>query len=92
MRHRTPQFSHVFSSDGYAAGYYSYLWADTLVADAWEAFTRSGDLFDKQLAERLRLHVFTTGNQQEPEVAYRSFRGNDPDVHALLRKRGFVAG
>lgn len=91
MRHRTPQFSHVFSSDGYAAGYYSYLWADTLVADAWEAFTSSGDLFDPQLAQRLRTFVFTTGNQQEPDAAYRSFRGRDPDVNALLRKRGFAA-
>ncbi len=90
MRHRTPQFSHVFSSDGYAAGYYSYLWADTLVADAWEAFTDSGDLFDKQLAQRLRTHVFTAGNQQEPDVAYRNFRDRDPDVNALLRKRGFA--
>ncbi|MGC3981646.1 MAG: M3 family metallopeptidase [Steroidobacteraceae bacterium] len=91
MRHRTPQFSHVFSGDGYAAGYYSYLWADTLVADAWEAFTDSGDLFDKELAQRLRTHVFTAGNQQEPDVAYRNFRGRDPDVNALLRKRGFMA-
>lgn len=91
MRHRTPQFSHIFSSDGYAAGYYSYLWADTLVADAWEAFVDSGDVFDAQLAERLRNFVFTTGNQQEPDVAYRAFRGRDPDVNALLRKRGFAA-
>jgi peptidyl-dipeptidase Dcp len=91
MRHRTPHFSHIFASDGYAAGYYSYLWADTLVADAWEAFTSSGDLFDAVLAERLRTAVFTTGNRQEPDVAYRSFRGRDPDVNALLRKRGFAA-
>lgn len=91
MRHRTPHFSHVFSSDGYAAGYYSYLWADTLVADAWEAFVHSGDLFDAKLAQRLRDHVFTTGNQSEPDVAYRNFRGRDPDINALLRKRGFVA-
>jgi peptidyl-dipeptidase Dcp len=90
MRHRTPQFSHIFSSDGYAAGYYSYLWADTLVADAWEAFTDSGDVFHPELAERLRAFVFTTGNQQEPDVAYRGFRGRDPDVNALLRKRGFA--
>jgi peptidyl-dipeptidase Dcp len=90
MRHRIPQFSHVFSSDGYAAGYYSYLWADTLVADAWEAFANSGDVFDADLAARLRQHVFTTGNQQEPDVAYRAFRGRDPDVNALMRKRGFV--
>jgi peptidyl-dipeptidase Dcp len=89
MRHRTPHFSHVFSSDGYAAGYYSYLWADTLVADAWEAFVERGDLFDANLAERLRAHVFTAGNQQEPDVAYRAFRGRDADVSALMRKRGF---
>ncbi len=91
MRHRTPQFSHIFSGDGYAAGYYSYLWADTLVADAWEAFTDSGDVFDPQLAQRLREFVFTAGNNQEPDVAYRGFRGRDPDVQALLRKRGFVS-
>jgi peptidyl-dipeptidase Dcp len=90
MRHRTPQFSHVFSGDGYAAGYYSYLWADTLVADAWEAFVDSGDLFDAQLSQRLRDFVFTIGNQHEPDAAYRSFRGRDPDVQALLRKRGFA--
>jgi peptidyl-dipeptidase Dcp len=90
MRHRTPQFSHVFSSDGYAAGYYSYLWADTLVADAWEAFVDSGDMFDAQLSQRLRDFVFTIGNQHEPDAAYRSFRGRDPDVQALLRKRGFA--
>ena len=91
MRHRTPHFSHVFSGDGYAAGYYSYLWADTLVADAWEAFTSSGNVFDPILAEQLKQHVFTAGNKQEPDQAYRNFRGRDPDIHALLRKRGFMA-
>jgi peptidyl-dipeptidase Dcp len=91
MRHRTPHFSHIFSGDGYAAGYYSYLWADTLVADAWEAFIESGDVFNQTLAQRLRDHVFTAGNQQEPDSAYRNFRGRDPDVNALLRKRGFAA-
>lgn len=91
MRHRTPQFSHVFASDGYAAGYYSYLWADTLVADAWEAFNGSGDLFDPQLATRLRQYIFASGNQLEPDAAYRAFRGRDADVSALLRKRGFAA-
>ncbi|MGD9841310.1 MAG: M3 family metallopeptidase [Steroidobacteraceae bacterium] len=90
MRHRTPQFSHIFSGDGYAAGYYSYLWADTLVADAWEAFVDSGDVFNAHLAERLRTQVFTVGNKQEPDIAYRAFRGRDPDVNALLRKRGFA--
>ena len=91
MRHRTPHFSHIFSGDGYAAGYYSYLWADTLVADAWEAFIESGDVFNQTLAQRLHDHVLTAGNQQEPDSAYRNFRGRDPDVNALLRKRGFAA-
>jgi len=90
MRHRIPHFGHVFSGDGYAAGYYSYLWADTLVADAWEAFVESGDVFDQVLATRLREHVFSAGNQQEPDVAYRAFRGRDADVQALMRKRGFA--
>lgn len=92
MRHRTPQFSHVFSGDGYAAGYYSYLWADTLVADAWEAFTESGDHFNPDLAARLHEHVFSAGNRVDPAEAYRDFRGRDPDVQALMRKRGFAAG
>lgn len=91
MRHRTPHFSHVFSGDGYAAGYYSYLWADTLVADAWEAFVDKGDVFDAELATRLRQHVFTAGNREEPDVAYRAFRGRDASIDALLRKRGFSA-
>jgi len=90
MRHRTPHFGHVFAGDGYAAGYYSYLWADTLVADAWEAFVSSGNVFDPDLAARLRDFVFSAGNQQEPDVAYRAFRGRDADVQALMRKRGFV--
>lgn len=89
MRHRIPHFSHVFSGDGYAAGYYSYLWADTLVADAWEAFVESGDVFDASTAHRLLEHVLSAGNQQEPDVAYRAFRGRDADVQALMRKRGF---
>ncbi|HVY23777.1 MAG TPA: M3 family metallopeptidase [Steroidobacteraceae bacterium] len=90
MRHRIPHFGHIFSGDGYAAGYYSYLWADTLVADAWEAFVESGDVFDSDIAARLRDHVFSAGNQQEPDIAYRAFRGRDADVQALMRKRGFV--
>ena len=54
MRHRTPQFSHIFSGDGYSAGYYSYLWSDTLTADACEAFTEAGGPYDKAVAKRLR--------------------------------------
>ena len=89
MRHRTPQFGHVFSSDGYSAGYYSYLWSDTLSADAWEAFTEAGGPYDKAAAKRLRDDVFSAGNTVDPAEAYRAFRGRDPGIAALMRKRGF---
>jgi peptidyl-dipeptidase Dcp len=89
MRHRTPQFGHVFSSDGYSAGYYSYLWADTLSADAWEAFMEAGGAYDPAVAKRLREHVFMIGNTEEPADAYRAFRGRDPGTGALMRQRGF---
>jgi peptidyl-dipeptidase Dcp len=89
MRHRTPQLSHVFAGDSYSAGYYSYLWADTLTADAYEAFTEAGDPYDKAVAGRLRQHVFQAGNTVDPATAYRAFRGKDPGIAALMRKRGF---
>jgi len=92
MRHRTPQFGHVFSSDGYSAGYYSYLWSDVLNADAFEAFTEAGGPYDKKVAERLRKNIFTVGNTIDPANAYRGFRGRDPKVEALMRKRGFPTG
>jgi peptidyl-dipeptidase Dcp len=91
MRHRTPQFSHVFSSDQYSAGYYSYLWADTLTTDAFEAFTEAGGPYDKTVAERLNRFVFSVGNTVDPAEAYRNFRGRDPSVGALMRNRGFAA-
>ena len=90
MRHRTPQFQHVFADDGYSAGYYSYLWADTLSADAWEAFTEAkGGPYDKELAKRLWQYVFSAGNTVDPAEAYRQFRGKDAGTSALMRKRGF---
>jgi peptidyl-dipeptidase Dcp len=89
MRHRTPQFNHVFSGDGYSAGYYSYLWADTLTADAWEAFTEAGGPWDKAVAKRLKDDVLSVGNTIDPADAYRAFRGRDPDIAALMRNRGF---
>jgi peptidyl-dipeptidase Dcp len=89
MRHRTPQFGHVFSGDGYSAGYYSYLWSDTLSADAWEAFTEAGGPYDKAVAKRLHDDVFSAGNTMDPAEAYRAFRGRDPGIAALMRKRGF---
>jgi len=91
MRHRTPQFGHIFSGDGYSAGYYSYLWSDTLTADAWEAFTEGKGAWDRDIAKRLRDHIFSVGNTIDPADGYRSFRGRDPQIEALMRKRGFVS-
>jgi peptidyl-dipeptidase Dcp len=91
MRHRTPQFGHIFSSDSYSAGYYSYLWADVITADAFGAFTEAGGPYDKRVAARLRKYIFSVGNTVDPAEAYRAFRGRDPRVEALMRKRGFAA-
>jgi peptidyl-dipeptidase Dcp len=89
MRHRPTHFSHIFAGDGYSAGYYSYLWSDTLSADAYEAFTEASGPYDRAVASRLREHVFSVGNTVDPVDGYRAFRGRDPQIGALMRKRGF---
>lgn len=89
MRHRTPQFGHVFSGDSYSAGYYSYLWADMLVADAAEHFEEHG-FYDQEQAGRLMDLLLSRGDSVDPAVNYRTFRGRDPNVAALLRDRGFT--
>jgi len=89
MRHRSPQFLHVFSSDGYSAGYYSYLWSDVITADSYGAFTEAGGPYDKAVAARLA-RLLSLGNTVDPADAYREFRGRDPRVEALMRKRGFA--
>ncbi|HZE72464.1 MAG TPA: M3 family metallopeptidase [Pyrinomonadaceae bacterium] len=91
MRHRIPQFGHVFASDSYSAGYYSYLWSDVLTADAFGAFVEGGGPYDRKVAERLRQNIFSVGNTIDPAEAYRSFRGRDPKIEALMKKRGFAA-
>ena len=88
MRHRLPQFNHLFSSDSYSAGYYSYLWSETMDADTWAAFEKAG-VWDKPTAERFRTTLLATGNETDRAAAYRAFRGRDPDVSALLKRRGF---
>jgi peptidyl-dipeptidase Dcp len=90
MRHRLPHFGHLFSGDSYSAGYYSYLWADTLSADAFEAFTEAAGPYDKKVASRLLENVFAAGNTRDPEEGYRAFRGRDAGIEALMRKRGFA--
>ncbi len=89
MRHRTPQFGHIFSGEGYAAGYYSYLWADTITADAAEAFVEAGSFYDKETAKKLHDYIMSVGDSIDPAEGFRKFRGRDVDTAALLRDRGF---
>ncbi len=89
LRHRLPHFLHIFSSDSYSAGYYSYLWSDVITADAFGAFVEGGGPYDKKVAERLRKYIFSMGNTIDPAEGYRSFRGRDPKIEALMKKRGF---
>ncbi len=90
MRHRPTQFGHIFSGDGYSAGYYSYIWADTLTADAAEAFEHApGGYYDKPTAKKLHDAIMSVGNSLPPEQAFRTFRGRDVDTDALMRDRGF---
>jgi peptidyl-dipeptidase Dcp len=90
MRHRSTQFTHVFSGEGYAAGYYGYLWADVLTADATEAFEAApGGFYDKPLAKKCVDNLFAVRNAVDPADAYRAFRGRDATIDALMRDRGF---
>jgi peptidyl-dipeptidase Dcp len=89
MRHRLPQFGHLFSSDGYAAGYYSYIWSDVISSDAYTAFTEAGGAYDKKVAARLIKYVFSVGDTIDPAKGYKMFRGREPKVEALMIERGF---
>ena len=90
MRHRSPHFAHIFSGEGYSAGYYGYLWADVLTSDAAEAFAESeGGFYDKEWAAKLVKHLFAPRNSVDPADAYRAFRGRDAKIDALMRDRGF---
>ncbi|MBG6155946.1 peptidyl-dipeptidase Dcp [Labrenzia sp. EL_208] len=91
MRHRIPHFQHVFSGDGYSAGYYSYMWSEVMDADAFGAFKEAGDIFDEETADRLLTHIYSAGGRPDPEETYKAFRGRAPKIDALLKKRGFAA-
>ncbi|MCZ2203947.1 M3 family metallopeptidase [Bartonella sp. A05] len=88
MRHRPSHFLHVFSGDGYAAGYYSYLWSEVLDADAFQAFEETGDVFDRELADRLKYFIYSAGGSRDPEELYKAFRGRLPSPEAMIQKRG----
>jgi peptidyl-dipeptidase Dcp len=92
MRHRLPQFGHLFTSDAYSAGYYSYLWSEVMDADTQEAFQEAGNVFDPETAKKMRTFILAPGNTTDRSAAFREFRGRDPDVKALLRRRGFPVG
>ncbi|MEP1554792.1 M3 family metallopeptidase, partial [Paraglaciecola sp.] len=90
MRHRSTQFGHVFSSEGYSSGYYGYMWAEVLTSDAAEAFAEApGGFYDKEVSDKLVKYLFSIRNAMAPEEAYRLFRGRDAKVEALMRDRGF---
>ena len=90
MRHATPHFAHVFSGDGYSAGYYSYMWSEVMDADAFAAFEETGDPFDPETARKLEQHILSAGGSDEAEELYTRFRGRMPGVEPLLRGRGLL--
>ncbi|MXQ08639.1 peptidase M3 [Alphaproteobacteria bacterium GH1-50] len=91
MRHATPHFAHVFSGDGYSAGYYSYMWSEVMDADAFEAFKEAGDAFDTETAKKLEAHILSVGGLREASELYTEFRGRMPGPEALLKGRGLAA-
>jgi peptidyl-dipeptidase Dcp len=90
LRHRFPHFDHLFGSDDYSGLYYSYLWADVMAADGWQAFLEAGGPWDLEVAARFRKYILSDGNSLDRAAAYRRFRGRDPAVAALLRERGLT--
>jgi peptidyl-dipeptidase Dcp len=89
LRHRLPQFSHLFGSDAYSAGYYSYLWSDVMAADAWLAFEEARDPWHPATSEKFVRFILSTGDAIDRNEAYRLFRGRDPAIGALMKNRGF---
>lgn len=90
MRHRPAHFLHLFASEMYAAGYYVYLWAEVLDADAYAAFEEAGDIFDPEVARRARKYIYSAGNTMDPNELFRQFRGRDPDIQFMLKKKGLA--
>jgi peptidyl-dipeptidase Dcp len=90
LNHRLVHFQHLFSSSGYAAGYYVYLWAEVLDADGYDAFKEAGSPFDATVADKLLRHIYAAGNSVEPGAAFAAFRGRAPTVQPLLHKKGLL--
>jgi len=89
MRHRIPHFGHVFASDNYAAGYYSYLWSEVLDHDAYQAFVEEGGPYNPKTARRYHDTILQVGNTVDPAQAWLNFRGREPDPKAYFAYKGF---
>lgn len=90
MRHRPAHFAHIFASNMYAAGYYVYSWAEVLDADAFGAFQETGNIFDANVAKKAKQYIYSSGNTEAPDELFRKFRGRDPDINFMLKKKGLV--
>jgi peptidyl-dipeptidase Dcp len=90
VNHRFTHFQHLFYGSGYAAGYYVYLWAEVLDADAFDAFVEAGNPFDPEVAARLLEHVYSAGDSVEPGATYAAFRGRAARIEPMLEKRGLL--
>jgi len=90
MRHRPAHFAHLFAGSGYASAYYVYLWAEVLDADGFDAFKEAGDCFDATVAQRVLKYVYSAGNSRDPAETYRLFRGRDPAIEPMLKKKGLM--
>ena len=88
FRYRSPYFKHIFGDDGYASGYYTYLWSQVLEADGWELFEEKG-IFDPATAASFKKNILESGDTEDAMILFERFRGHKPDPHALLRLRGF---
>jgi len=88
MMHRPAHFKHIFDGDGYAAGYYSYMWSEVMDVDAFAAFEESGDIFNPEIAGRLYRHIYAAGGREEPAALYQAFRGRMPQPAAMIKDRG----
>ena len=90
-RYRSQYFAHIFSSStGYSSGYYAYLWSEILDADGFDAFKQAENIFDPEVAGRLKKWVYEAGGLREADELYRNFRGQDPNIEPLLEGRGFA--
>lgn len=88
-RYRSTYFTHVFGG-GYSAGYYCYIWSEMLDADAFAAWTETGNIFNKDIAARFKQYVLSKGGTEDADLQYRKFRGKDPDVKYMLKNRGML--